>query len=275
MPGRFQFPSGGLEPPTDGSSLPRIIHQMRHAASAAGRWAVLAIASVALLSVWLANIATCFGAYRAGAGAAIRSPRAIDSTSLPEVRLAVGLSTVWSIAGGTPDSLQMWVLDDSTPNAASLGDGRFVAWTGLETLSDSDLIAIFAHEVAHDRLHHSRRVSEVRDVTDYIGEVLGIMGGNNEATSTLKNWSGKLVIPRYSRSQEFDADARGIQLLAVDGDTAAVAAQMCSTFARLRDRVGEAGGGWFVDHPALAERIVAIRRRWPSDSTFRACHLSQ
>jgi predicted Zn-dependent protease len=154
----------------------------------------------------------------------------------------------------------LWLLDDSTVNAASFGGGRFVAWAGMETLSDQDVDAVFAHEVAHDALRHSQKASELKDVTDFFGEVLGTLTGSDRAaTNTLQRWSGAFVVPAYSRSQEFEADSAAVLYLALGGYPNPHQV-LCGALGRLRDRVGESGGGFFSSHPALTDRLARLHQ---------------
>ena len=110
------------------------------------------------------------------------------------------LADAWVHSGGSLDSISVWVFDDSTINAASVGDGAFVLWRGLEQLPNDEIDVIYAHEIAHDQLQHARKVADVADVTNFVGDALGTLSGSEEgATATLKRWSGAFVVPRYSR----------------------------------------------------------------------------
>ena len=74
----------------------------------------------------------------------------------------------------------MWVLDDPSINAASFGRGIFVLWTGLVDLTDEQIDAVLAHEFAHDQLQHSKKRAELRDVTDFVGQAIGVLGGRDD-----------------------------------------------------------------------------------------------
>jgi Zn-dependent protease with chaperone function len=233
-----------------------------------------AIGSLALVAffvlIWAAQLRSCVASVGTETDSAV-SPRSPDLKNDVESRLVWQLAGAWEASGGTLESLSAWIVDDSAINAASVGGGTFVLWRGLEQLTDDDLDAVFAHEIAHDQLQHSRKIADVADVTNFIGEALGTASGSgDQATSTLKRWSGKFVVPRYSRQQELEADERAVSLLgALDYEDPA--ASMCLAFGRLRMAVGEAGGGFFDDHPALTERIAAIRQRHPSVAVARDC----
>jgi Zn-dependent protease with chaperone function len=206
--------------------------------------------------VWMANFASCFESRRSTHHGPI--PRPLVSTDSVDARFLAHFRALTAVMP-TTDSIRIWILDDTTINAASFGDGRFVAWRGLAALPDSTIEAVFAHELGHDILRHSRKVSEVADVTDFIGEVASIFtGADANTTRTLKRWSGAFVIPRYSRTQELQADSAAVGILRAAGYPNPAAA-VCSALLTLRSRAGESGGGFFDSHPALSERVKILR----------------
>ena len=233
-----------------------------------------AIAALAVIGYFVitsaAGLFSCISSVGTERGNSLR-PREPNLRSGVEYRLVRRLANAWVSSGGSIDSLSVWFVDDSTINSASVGGGVFVLWRGLEQLSNEDLDVIYAHEIAHDQLQHARKVSDVADVTNFVGEALGTLsGGEERATATLKRWSGAFVVPRYSREQELQADDRAVSLLASFGYREP-AVTVCLAFGRLRDSVGEAGGGFFEDHPALTERMTAIRLRHPSAAVALVC----
>lgn len=233
-----------------------------------------ALGSIALVGYFLvsfgANVTSCFSSGRQDLARSPvpRAPR-LDVDS--EFRVARRLADRWISSGRSVDELSLWMLDDDAVNAASLGDGVFVLWRGLNALSEADLDAIFAHEIGHDELGHSKRLADLADVTNSIGEALGTVShSGDQATATLKKWSGAFVLPKYSRQQELDADGRAVLLLEASGYEEPAAVE-CRAFVNLRNQVGEAGGGFFADHPSLTERIAALRQTHPTPSTEREC----
>jgi Zn-dependent protease with chaperone function len=220
----------------------------------------------AVLLVWAANLATCFGfSHRdrtgraaASSGHAELAPRRPDTSNVYDVMIVRPLVQDWLALGHSIDSINVWVFDDDQINAASLGDGSFVLFRGLHRLERPALDAIYAHEISHDQLRHGRKGGELKDVTDWLGGVLGTFAGDGGATTeTLQEWSGKLVRPTYTRKQELEADRNGVLILKRLGyDSAGTV--MCRMLAALRSEVGESGGGFFSDHPALSERVRTI-----------------
>jgi Zn-dependent protease with chaperone function len=54
-----------------------------------------------------------------------------------------------------PSQVKVGIIDDPSINAANAGNGEFYVTTGLlQTANDDQLLAIMAHEVAHDDLGH-------------------------------------------------------------------------------------------------------------------------
>lgn len=206
--------------------------------------------------VWAANIATCFQSDKTSTTAP--APRPINRSDTLEVRLAQRLQALATATGGD-SAIRIWMLDDNTVNAASFGSGRFVAWRGLAALPDSTLDAIFAHELGHDRLRHSKKAAELADVTNFVADVIATWSHSDEASArTIRRWTGKFVVPKYSRSQELQADSAAVVVLSQVGYQYPIAA-VCEALLILRSRVGEVGGGLFASHPALTDRMRTLR----------------
>lgn len=235
-------------------------------------WVSLAsiVGLVLLLLVWAAQMRGCFVSTPRGT----RSPLVPHSPRLRSAadrRLTGRLSNAWASFSPVDEPLTVWIVDDDAVNAASLGDGAFVLWSGLAKLSDASLDAALAHELAHDQLHHARKASDLADVSDFLAEAIGTFSGSDaDTTATLKRWSGNLVIPHYSRQQETEADARAVGLLHAMGYPDG-AGTMCVALKRLRAEVGEGGGGWFSSHPGLTDRIRAIREAHPTVADNSEC----
>lgn len=216
------------------------------------------IAYLALMTVILAaNVVS--GIVSDGRGKTV-TPRAVRLDDLLESRLANHLSNEWLRSSHSPDSITIGILDSRDINAASVGGGRFILWRGLGRLPDRALDGVMAHEIAHDDLKHAQRTSEVEDVTDWFGSVLAIFtDGDPETSATLKRWSGNLVIPKYDRAQELEADRYGTAILEMAGYSSG-RQQMRLTLVDIRACVGNEASGFFSDHPALSDRIAALDR---------------
>lgn len=215
-----------------------------------------------MLVVFGANVASCFGGHSSGdreAGAI--TPRSLNFEDSVEVKLASPLATVWARLGYDLDSLEIGIVDEpEIINAASFGEARFLLWQGLRLVTEEGQFAIAAHEIAHDRLHHSRKVGELRDVTDFIGEAIATVGQLGDGEERLQRWSANVVIPRYSRAQELAADSTAVEFLRrIDFPDPPGA--MCRAFIQLKATavVNADKPGFFSSHPALDERIARLR----------------
>jgi predicted Zn-dependent protease len=207
--------------------------------------------------VWAAEVATC-ARVRPSRAPELPSakPRRLDPKSPQDIELVSPLVRAWGSAQMPASELSVWVVDSDEVQAASLGNGEFILWSGLNTLNKDLQFAVASHEVAHDQLLHGRREAEVRDVTDFIGEVIGF-AAEKETTKTLKQWSGVLILPRYNKAQELEADREALRIMNASG-ISQPAGVMCTLFAELRRRYGQSGGGFFSNHPELSERISAL-----------------
>jgi putative metalloprotease len=232
------------------------------------------IATVAFLGFmalsWAANLSSCVRTEGSNASKT-PVPRPLDLSVPTEARLAEHLVALAKSSESASGSLDVWMFNDSAVNAASFGRGRFVLFAGLQGITDEQLDAILAHELGHDMLQHSKKSAEVKEVTDFVGETIGVIGGHDDATTkTLKRWSGSFIVPRYNRGQELEADAAAVGILTKHG-YADAAAVVCDAFSQLRQKVGDGGGGFFDSHPSLTDRMNALRARFPSSRAQASC----
>jgi len=151
------------------------------------------------------------------------------------------------------DQLRVRIVDDPSINAGSAGEGQFIVTTGLlEKANDDQLRGVLAHEIAHDHLGHAKRAQ-----TLWTGLGLG--------TALLERWipgsgaiaplAGALLAHRYSQPQEYEADRYAVKILRRSGYSKEV---MIDTLDWLKQTSGD-GGGILSTHPALSDRIRALR----------------
>jgi Zn-dependent protease with chaperone function len=182
-----------------------------------------------------------------------------DNRNERHVKLARALYAVWARAREVTGEPTMFIAESPDINAASFGSGRFLVWDGVADLPDSMIDAIFAHEVAHDILRHSKKAKDVKDLTDFIGDILSVLGNADRGTEeTLKKWVGYAALPKYSRTQEFDADAKAVQILTRMGHREPET-ELADALQFLLIKYGSLGGGFFDRHPSLKERLSRLR----------------
>jgi Zn-dependent protease with chaperone function len=183
-----------------------------------------------------------------------------DMTNPTHKKIASALERVWSVSSsGAETNMKLFIANSHDINAASFGNGRFLFWAGTADLPEDLLEAISAHEVAHDMLKHSRNAGELRDLTDFFGEAVSFITGSDDPTEeTLKRWFGNTVLPKYSRTQELEADTKAVLLLELAG-TQNPKKTMSSCLETLLSKYGNSGGKFFDSHPSTKERIERLK----------------
>jgi Zn-dependent protease with chaperone function len=154
-----------------------------------------------------------------------------------------------------PSQVKVGIMDDPHVNAANAGGGEFYVTTGLlEKANDDQLQAVLAHEIAHEDLGHVAKAQRL-GLGLNLGMILldQIIPGSRAITPI----AGQLVASRYTRSEEYQADRHGAELLEKIGKSKQ---QMIDTLSWLMQTEGASGGGFFATHPATGDRIEALRR---------------
>ena len=156
----------------------------------------------------------------------------------------------------TPGEVKVGIVDDPEINAANAGNGEFYVTTGLlQKASDDHLLAIMAHEVAHEDLGH---VARQQALGTGIGIGAVILDQIIPGAGRVAPIAGALIQRTYSRSEEYEADRHGVELLQRVGRDKQV---MIATLTWLMDTSGpDAGGGFFSTHPATGDRIDVLRK---------------
>jgi predicted Zn-dependent protease len=154
------------------------------------------------------------------------------------------------------NQVKVAVLADQEINAASAGGGEFYVTAGLlQKASDQQLMAVLAHEVAHDDLGH---VAKAQALGTGIGIGAIILDQIFPGTGQIAPVAGALITRSYSRKEEYAADKHGVVLLNRVGQPKEV---MIDTLTWLMQSEGSGGsGGFFATHPATGDRIEALRK---------------
>ena len=153
------------------------------------------------------------------------------------------------------NQVKVGVLADEQINAASAGGGEFYVTAGLlQKANDKQLMAVLAHEVAHDDLGH---VAKAQALGTGIGIGAIILDQIFPGTGQIAPIAGALITRSYSRKEEYEADKHGVVLLNRIGQPKEV---MIDTLTWLMQTEGTGGGGFFATHPATGDRIEALRK---------------
>lgn len=153
------------------------------------------------------------------------------------------------------------LMESSTVNAIAAPGGYVFVTRGLvgDALSEDELAAVLAHEIAHVQLHHGLsaiRESNLVEAANIVGgevtrssqsKLAGVFGSSVQEVVT------EVVTKGFSREQEAEADRLAVQLLAETG----YSPRALADFLR---RVDFDGGGFTSDHPSGADRAAAAEK---------------
>lgn len=165
------------------------------------------------------------------------------------------------------------VMDTPEPNAFALPGGYIYVSRGLLVLlnSEDELANAIAHEVGHVAAGHyaareARRsvLSPIQIATDLGGLATGVVSPTlGRTVAGIGRLPGAMMMAKYSREQERDADKVGQELAAAAGWDPAAMATMLSTLARedALSRGGSDGDGFLSSHPSSPERSAAAAQR--------------
>jgi len=153
------------------------------------------------------------------------------------------------------NEIRVRVIDDPNINAANAGGGEFQVTTGLlAKANDEHLRGVLAHEIAHDDLGHVARAQTLGTGLN-IGVILleQLIPGSSAVTPI----AGALIANSYSRSEEFEADRHGVEILRRAGYSKEVLIDTLTWL--LRTSGGDSGRGFLSTHPGIEDRIDALR----------------
>jgi Zn-dependent protease with chaperone function len=156
-----------------------------------------------------------------------------------------------------PSQVKVGIMDDPQINAANAGNGEFYVTTGLlRKANDDQLLAVLAHEVAHEDLGH---VAKAQALGTGLGIGAVILDQIIPGAGRVAPIAGALISRKYNRNEEYAADRHGVELLERMGRSKDV---MINTLTWLMDSDGSGGegGGFFSTHPATGDRIQELRR---------------
>ena len=157
------------------------------------------------------------------------------------------------------------LLDSPVVNAFALPSGRLYVTRGLLALATdtSEVAAVLAHEIAHVTLRHATARSEMALRSQLVSRVVADVLNDPVTGAQIENQS-KFTLARFSREQEFEADASGVRVLAQAGYDPFGASRFLEALNRtmaLKSGTGTAGEpDMLATHPATTERIALVTR---------------
>jgi Zn-dependent protease with chaperone function len=223
-------------------------------------WRMLAMTAASLMLL-LAGCAIGTSQAPTGSGEPAVGRQAAPSTRQLDVRQAERIQRVMTpliqhMNHPIPlNQVHLTVLEDKQINAANAGGGKFYVTTGLlERANDDQLRGVLAHEVAHADLGHVAKAQALGTGLN-IGMIIldQIMPGSGSITPLVADMG---VMRPFSRSEEYEADAHGVDILKRAGYPGKQI--MSGTLSWLLQASGPSGG-FFENHPGTDDRIKRIQ----------------
>lgn len=205
-----------------------------------------------------------------------QSQRVIDTTSNTARRIQAVFKRMKPFAEranqtGVPFDWEMTVIRSDELNAWAMPGGKMAFYTGLvETLklTDGEIAAIVGHEMTHALEEHSKKDAGAKILTGMATQVGGALlqkhtGISNEALSLGSDILSEYGIDKpYSRSQEYEADAGGLRLMAQAGYNPQEALTVWDKMNKVNNN-NNALNAIISTHPNNNSRIEAMRKLLP------------
>lgn len=153
------------------------------------------------------------------------------------------------------EEVRISVVEQSEINAGNAGGCQFLMTAGLlQRANDDQLRGVLAHEIAHQDLGH---VARAQVLNTGLGIGVALLERFLPGSGAFTPIAGTLIARGYGRTEEYAADRHGVDILRRAGYPADI---MVDTLRWLRGVSGDAGGGFLSTHPAIDERIAALRK---------------
>lgn len=163
---------------------------------------------------------------------------------------------------------QFNLIQSSEVNAWCMPGGKVAVYSGIlpYTIDDAGLAAVLGHEIGHAIAHHSAERISQQYVAQGLGTAIGVAANNSNSPTvgiinSLYGVGGQLVLLKYSRNQESEADRLGLTFMAMVGYDPHSAVAFWQRMAAA-DKKGSTPE-FLSTHPADATRIAAIQAALP------------
>jgi len=187
--------------------------------------------------------------------------------SLESYVSAVGNRLVEAL-GPTPYTFRFAVVDQFEPNAFATPGGFIYVSRGLlaQMNSEDELAGVLAHEISHvTQRHHARQAGRSlgAGLLTIPGRAVGVVSQDlgNMINAPIEA-AGQVYLASFSRSQESEADAVGLQLSASAGyDPMALAAALTGIERTVEALTGKKHESSFFDtHPTTPTRVSDVQK---------------
>ena len=152
-------------------------------------------------------------------------------------------------------------------NAYAFPGGTIATTRGIlaELESESELAALLGHEIGHVNARHTAQQLSKSVLANLAVAGLSIagsaagLGGANDALQSLGGLGASALLAHYSRDNEREADALGMQYMAQTGYSPEGMAELMELLIRNSQREPNALEAMFSTHPMSSERLANVR----------------
>ncbi len=174
------------------------------------------------------------------------------------------LQRLAAASGGSGQAYRVTILNTPVPNAYALPSGNLYVTRGLLALANdaSEVAAVMAHEIAHVTARHRALRDERQREAEVIAKAAeALKAGPNRDEARIRQ---KLSFASFSRSQEFEADAIGVKVIAAAGYDPFGASRFLTALGRSTEELAaltaEKKSSYASDilseHPSTPERVA-------------------
>jgi predicted Zn-dependent protease len=156
------------------------------------------------------------------------------------------------------------VLRSDQVNAFCMPGGKIAVYTGIIDklkLTDAELAVVIGHEMSHALREHARSQIGKQAATSAGASILSQLFGFGDIGNTVLSASAGLLTLRFSRDDESEADAIGLELAARAGYDPRAGVTLWQKMQQLNSKGG--GPQWMSSHPSDTNRIAEVQRRLP------------
>ena len=161
----------------------------------------------------------------------------------------------------SPYELRVTLIDSEEKNAFALPGGRVLVLTGLLSMCETPdaLAGVLAHEIAHvEQRHGIKALTRSLGLVYFAGALVGGGLEELEAAETIAELASGLMILRYSRDAEREADAIAVEKLHGNRRTAAGMVQFFRALREQHESDAASALRWLSTHPLSSERVASL-----------------
>ncbi len=152
-------------------------------------------------------------------------------------------------------------------NAFAMPGGKIAVYDGIlpKTMNETGMAVVVGHEIAHVVARHSAERYSQQVAAQYGGAILGaVIGGSSAVVQNgvglLYGIGGQLMLLKYSRNQEYEADELGLYFMAMAGYNPNEAVYF---WERMTKDNSKSVSDFMSTHPSDEKRIARLKQVAP------------